>query len=155
MKKIASFCVNHLELKPGIYVSRRDNKEGVVITTFDLRFTHPNLEPVLDTGAIHTLEHIGATYLRNSVHSSDVIYFGPMGCKTGFYLIMFGELEPEDIVELVKETFSFAATFQGEIPGATPRDCGNYSLQNLDMANYYAKNYVEVLEKAPSFVYPE
>lgn len=153
MEKIASFCVNHLKLVPGIYVSRRDEREGVVVTTLDLRVTTPNLEPVLDTGAIHTIEHIVATYLRNSEQKEDVIYFGPMGCKTGFYLVMFGLLEPTDVVNLVKAAFAFVANFEGEIPGATPRDCGNYSLQNMEMARYYAKKYVQDLEERPSFAY--
>lgn len=155
MEKIASFCVNHLTLVPGIYVSRRDKKDGMVITTFDLRVTTPNLEPVLDSGAIHTMEHIMATYLRNSEQKDEVIYFGPMGCKTGFYLVMFGELEPEDILELVKDSFSFMSEFEGEIPGATPRDCGNYTLQNLDMAKYYSKKYKKALEEKPCFIYAD
>ncbi len=155
MKKIDSFCVNHLVLTPGLYVSRRDEKNGTVITTFDLRVTQPNLEPAMDTAAIHTMEHIGATYLRNSSASSEVIYFGPMGCKTGFYLVMFGALEPQDVLALVQDTFGFIASFSGEIPGATPRDCGNYSLQNLDMAHYYAKKYTAALQSATSFVYSE
>ncbi len=155
MEKIASFCVNHHNLVPGVYVSRRDYKENIVVTTFDLRVTKPNLEPAMDTAAIHTVEHLVATYLRNSEQKNDVIYFGPMGCKTGFYLVMFGELEPESILELVKEAFRFVAQFKGEIPGATPRDCGNYSLQNLDMAHYYAEKYLQDLEVNPSFVYKE
>lgn len=153
MEKIASFCVNHLNLKPGIYVSRRDQRGDVVVTTFDLRLTTPNLEPVLDTAAIHTMEHLGATYLRNSQRSDEVIYFGPMGCKTGFYLVMFGELQPEDVLALVQETFAFVGDFQGDIPGATPRDCGNYSLQNPDMARYYGKKYAQLLGENPGLVY--
>ncbi len=155
MEKIASFCVNHLTLTPGIYVSRRDYKKDVVVTTFDLRVTRPNLEPVMDTAAIHTIEHIVATYLRNSEEKDDVIYFGPMGCKTGFYLVMFGELESEDVLSLVKKAFEFTAKFEGEIPGATPRDCGNYSLQNMDMAHYYAEKYLKHLEENPSFIYQD
>ncbi len=153
MEKIASFCVDHLTLTPGIYVSRRDARGDTVVTTFDLRLTAPNVEPVLDTAAIHTMEHIGATYLRNSPQKDDVIYVGPMGCKTGFYLVMFGELNSEDVLELVKDTFQFIGDFQGEIPGATPRDCGNYSLQNLDMANYYGKKYAYVLATTPGLTY--
>lgn len=153
MEKIASFCVNHLTLTPGVYVSRRDCSGDAVVTTFDLRLTTPNLEPSLDTAAIHTMEHLGATFLRNSARKEEVIYFGPMGCKTGFYLVMFGALEPEDILPLVKDTFAFVASYEGEIPGATPRDCGNYSLQNLDMAHYYGKNYVQILEENPPMVY--
>lgn len=155
MEKIASFCVNHLNLVPGIYVSRRDYKENVVVTTFDLRITCPNLEPVMDTAAIHTMEHLVATYLRNSKEKEDVIYFGPMGCKTGFYLVMFGEIESIDILQLVKNAFSFVTQFEGEIPGATPRDCGNYSLQNMDMARYYAEKYLRNLEENPSFIYQD
>lgn len=155
MDKIASFCVNHLVLVPGIYVSRRDYKENVVVTTFDLRVTRPNLEPVMDTAAIHTIEHIVATYLRNSDQKDDVIYFGPMGCKTGFYLVMFGELESLEILELIKSAFAFVSEFKGEIPGATPRDCGNYSLQNMDMARYYAEKYLQDLNTNPSFNYAE
>ncbi len=155
MEKIASFCVNHLTLKPGVYVSRRDARDGVDVTTFDLRLTTPNLEPALDTAAIHTIEHIGATYLRNSKDKDEVIYFGPMGCKTGFYLVMFGELNPQDILELIIDAFQFVSEFQGEIPGATSRDCGNYSLQNLDMAHYYAKYYLKSLQEKPSFEYAE
>ncbi len=153
MEKIASFCVNHLTLKPGVYVSRKDKKDGMTVTTFDLRLTQPNLEPVLDAGAIHTIEHIGATYLRNSSQKNNVIYFGPMGCKTGFYLVMFGDLESKDILELVKGTFAFIASYEGEIPGVSPRDCGNYTLQNKEMAQYYAKKYVEKLENNPSLIY--
>lgn len=155
MEKIASFCVNHHKLVPGIYVSRRDYKAEVVVTTFDLRVTRPNLEPAMDTAAIHTVEHLVATYLRNSSQKEEVIYFGPMGCKTGFYLVMFGELEPRDILELIEDAFAFVAQYQGEIPGATPRDCGNYSLQNLDMAHYYAKKYLQDLENHFSFEYEE
>ncbi len=153
MKKIDSFCVNHLVLVPGLYVSRRDHRDNLTITTFDLRVTQPNEEPCLDTAAIHTMEHLGATYLRNSSRSDDIVYFGPMGCKTGFYLVMFGDLQPQDVLPLVKETFAFMAEYEGEIPGATPRDCGNYSLQNPDMARFYAKKYLVELETRQSFVY--
>ncbi len=153
MEKIASFCVDHLNLKPGVYVSRKDKKEGMTVTTFDLRLTHPNLEPVLDAGAIHTIEHIGATFMRNSTQKDDVIYFGPMGCKTGFYLVMFGDLESKDVLELAKGTFEFIANYEDEIPGVSPRDCGNYTLQNKEMAKYYAKKYVEVLLDNPPLVY--
>ncbi len=153
MKKIDSFCVNHLVLVPGLYVSRKDHRDGIAVTTFDLRVTQPNLEPSMDTAAMHSMEHLGATYLRNSSHSDDIVYFGPMGCKTGFYLVMFGDLTPQDVLDLVKETFQFMAEFDGEIPGATPRDCGNYSLQNPDMARFYAKKYLTELETRQSFVY--
>lgn len=153
MEKIASFCVNHLNLLPGVYVSRRDCRNDTVITTFDLRMTPPNLAPPLDTAAIHTMEHLGATFLRNSPQKNDIICFGPMGCKTGFYLVMFGALDPADILSLLQETFSFIANFEGDIPGATPRDCGNYSLQNLDMAHYYGAHYLHVLQNHPPMEY--
>lgn len=155
MKKIESFCVNHLVLKKGLYVSRVDSKDGVFVTTFDIRMSAPNIEPCLDSGAMHTIEHIGATFLRNSSVSSEIVYFGPMGCKTGFYLVMFGKLAPFDVADLVKDMLSFVASFDGEIPGATPRDCGNYSLQNLDMAKFYAKAYIKELEEFARFEYQD
>ncbi len=155
MKKIESFCVNHLLLSSGIYVSRKDKRDDVTVTTFDLRITKPNEEPPLDTAAMHTMEHLGATFLRNSNNKQDVVYFGPMGCKTGFYLLMFGDLTSTDILSLVKETFEFISTYEGEIPGATPRDCGNYSLQNLDAARFYAKKYLDALTNNPSFEYKD
>ncbi len=153
MEKIPSFCVNHLNLNEGIYLSRKDEKNGVTVTTFDLRMTKPNREPVMDSGAIHSIEHICATFMRNSEQKNDVIYFGPMGCKTGFYLVMFGDLKPIDVLDLVKNSFSFVASFEGEIPGANPKDCGNYSLQNIEMAKYYAKKYLNALENEPNFEY--
>ncbi len=153
MKKIESFCVNHISLFPGIYVSRKDKRDNVCVTTFDLRITKPNDEPALDTAAMHTMEHLGATFLRNSEKKEDVVYFGPMGCKTGFYLLMFGDLSSAEILDIVKETFEFISTFEGEIPGATPRDCGNYSLQNIDMAKYYAKKYLTTLNNNPPLEY--
>ncbi len=153
MERIASFCVDHLKLNPGLYVSRRDEKNGVVVTTFDIRVTKPNCEPAIDTGALHTMEHIGATYLRNSAKTGDIVYFGPMGCKTGFYLVMFGDLQPEDILDLILDTFKHIAQFKGDIPGASAVECGNYSLQNPDMANFYAKKYVKALTQTPCFIY--
>ncbi len=153
MKQIESFTVNHLKLLPGLYVSRRDERDGVCVTTFDLRITQPNVEPVMDTAAIHTMEHIGATFLRNSPHSDDIVYFGPMGCKTGFYLIVFGRQQPADVLSMVKDTFRFISTFEGDIPGASPVECGNYSLQNIDMARYYAAKYLRELDSHQSFVY--
>ena len=155
MEKIESFKVNHINLYPGIYVSRRDYHDSVCVTTFDLRFTSPNREPVIDTPAIHTIEHLGATYLRNCEYKSDVVYFGPMGCRTGFYLLMFNELESEDIYELVNSMCKYILKFEGEIPGARKEECGNYSEQNLDMAKYYVKKYLDELNEYKRFVYPE
>lgn len=144
MEKIASFTVNHLTLLPGIYVSRKDTVGKEMITTFDLRMTRPNFEPVLNTAEVHTLEHLGATFLRNHKdYMNKVIYFGPMGCRTGFYLVLAGDYESEDIVDLVKEMFVFMKDFEGEVPGACARDCGNYLDMNLNMAKYVAKKYYE------------
>lgn len=144
MEKIASFTVNHLDLYPGIYVSRKDNVNGNVITTFDLRMTKPNDEPVMNTAEIHTIEHIGATFLRNhKEYASKTIYFGPMGCRTGFYLILAGDYESKDIVALITEMYKFIRDFEGDIPGASPRDCGNYLDLNLGMAKYLAKRYLD------------
>ena len=154
MKRIESFCVNHLKLEPGLYVSRRDGKDGVDVTTFDIRVTTPNVEPVMDMPSVHTIEHLGATYLRNSARKDDVIYFGPMGCRTGFYLVMFGGLCSEDVVELVRSLFEFIVDYEGDIPGATPIECGNYSEQNLTIAKYYARKYLRELEEK-RFVYAE
>lgn len=155
MKKIESFTVNHLNLYAGLYVSRKDECNGVVVTTFDLRFVAPNRQPVLDNPALHTIEHLGATFLRNSKQSRQVVYFGPMGCRTGFYLVMFGDLNSADVFGLVQEMCSFILTFEGDIPGATPRECGNYSEQNLAMAKYYTQNYLAELTHHKRFVYPE
>lgn len=144
MKKIASFTVNHLDLLPGIYVSRKDAIGSETLTTFDLRMTAPNKEPVMNTAEIHTIEHLAATYLRNDEEWKDrVIYFGPMGCRTGFYLILAGDLESKDIVSFVTSTFEFIRDFHDEVPGASPRDCGNYLDMNLPMANYIANRYLE------------
>ena len=155
MNKIESFQVDHRNLLPGLYVSRKDTKDGLTITTFDLRFTHPNREPALDGGAMHTIEHLCATYLRNSDRKEDIVYFGPMGCRTGFYLVMFGKLTSEDVYPLVMEMLDFIIGFEGEIPGAKPEECGNYSEQNLNMAKFYAKKYKDALEKDKSLVYPD
>ena len=155
MDKIASFPVNHLDLLPGLYVSRRDERDHVAVTTFDLRLTAPNREPVMDTPAIHTIEHLGATYLRNSARKDDIVYFGPMGCRTGFYLLMFGILESADVLPLVRDMCQFILDFEGEIPGAKPEECGNYSEQNLNMAKYYVRRYLSELTSAPRTVYPE
>lgn len=155
MKQIESFQVNHINLKPGLYLSRKDWKNGQAVTTFDLRFTAPNVEPVMDTPAIHTLEHLGATWLRDTDQDGDVVYFGPMGCRTGFYLVLFGDLKPEDVLEKVKAMCQFILNFEGEIPGASPEQCGNWSEQNLNMAKYYAGRYLNELETAGRTVYPQ
>lgn len=159
MDKIASFTVNHLTLQPGIYVSRKDHIGSETITTFDLRMTSPNEEPVMNTAEVHTIEHLGATFLRNhEKYKEDVIYFGPMGCRTGFYLLLSGDLSSKDIVPLITEMFRFIAQFEGEVPGACARDCGNYLDMNLDMANYLAEKYLrEVLTDIQNdrLVYPE
>ncbi len=155
MEKIESFKINHTNLNPGIYVSRKDECDGVVATTFDLRFTRPNREPVMDVPAIHTIEHLGATYLRNSKIKEKVIYFGPMGCRTGFYLVLFGNHSSADIFETVLSLCEFTENFEGDIPGATPEECGNWSEQNLAMAKFYIKRYKETLIRDKNFVYPE
>ncbi|MDR1017571.1 MAG: S-ribosylhomocysteine lyase [Lachnospiraceae bacterium] len=145
MDKIASFTIDHLNLFPGVYVSRKDERNGVVITTFDLRITAPNREPVVDVPALHTIEHLGATYLRNSKIKDDLVYFGPMGCRTGCYMVMFGDLSSEDIFANVIDLADFIINFEGEIPGAKPEECGNYSEQNLNMAKYYMRKYKDEL----------
>ncbi|MBQ8293369.1 MAG: S-ribosylhomocysteine lyase [Bacilli bacterium] len=155
MEKITSFTINHLRLLPGLYVSRKDAKEGCFVTTFDMRITAPNIEPVIDTPALHTIEHLAATFLRNSKQKEDVVYFGPMGCRTGCYIVMFGDKNPADIFDLVIEMCDFIINFVGSIPGATPIECGNYSEQNLDMAKYYIKKYKQDLKENKRFVYPE
>ena len=159
MEKIASFTVNHLLLQPGIYVSRKDKVGAETITTFDLRMTSPNEEPVMNTAEMHTIEHLGATFLRNHpVYKDKIIYFGPMGCRTGFYLLMAGDLDSKDVVPLITEMYEFIRDFSGEIPGAAAKDCGNYLDQNLGMANYLAKRYLDnVLYgiKEDRLVYPE
>ena len=144
MERIASFGVNHEKMSRGIFVSRIDTFGDNYITTFDIRIKLPNREPVLNISEMHTMEHLGATYLRNhKVWSDDVIYWGPMGCRTGFYIILKGKLESNDIVDLMKETFKFMSEYSGEIPGATAIECGNYLDQNLPMANYESKKYFE------------
>lgn len=153
MQRIESFQVNHLVLEPGMYVSRRDQKGETVVTTFDLRITAPNKEPVVDMPALHTIEHLGATFLRNSSRKEDVVYFGPMGCRTGCYLVMFGDLNSEDVYPLVMEMCNFILGFEGEIPGARPEQCGNYQEQNLDMAKYYIAKYKNALETHKRFIY--
>lgn len=151
MEKIASFTVNHLELLTGIYVSRKDRMGDVTLTTFDLRFTRPNLEPVMDTAGIHSIEHLGATFLRNCPNWKErVVYFGPMGCRTGFYLILAGDLEPEDILGLLRDMADYILQYEGEIPGYSPRDCGNYLDNNLAMAKYYVRKYRTEALDAPT-----
>ncbi|MBQ0146564.1 MAG: S-ribosylhomocysteine lyase [Lachnospiraceae bacterium] len=153
MELIDSFQVNHLILEPGLYVSRKDRKKDVVVTTFDLRITAPNKEPVIDSPALHTIEHLGATYLRNSKDKGDVVYFGPMGCRTGCYLVMFGDLDSEDVLNIVLDMCDFIIGFEGEIPGAKPEECGNYSEQNLNMAKYYISRYKKDLTEKRNLKY--
>lgn len=143
MEKIASFTVNHLKLEKGIYVSRIDKVGKEDITTFDIRMTKPNFEPVMNTAEIHTLEHLGATFLRNHpIFKDKIIYFGPMGCRTGFYLLLVGKYSSEAVLPLIIELFEFIANFEGVVPGACAKDCGNYLDMNLNMAKYIAKNYL-------------
>ncbi len=158
-KKIASFTINHLKLLPGVYVSRKDMAGEAVITTFDIRMTKPNCEPVMNTAEVHAIEHLGATFLRNHPSfGSKVIYFGPMGCRTGFYLLLNGDYESRDIIPLLISLFSFIRDFEGDIPGASARDCGNYLDMNLPMARYLADRFLrEVLEQINDsrLYYPE
>lgn len=148
MKTITSFTVDHLKLLPGVYVSRKDCTGTDIVTTFDLRMTRPNFEPVMNTAEIHAIEHLGATFLRNHPQMGEkVVYFGPMGCRTGFYLILAGDYESSDILTLLKEMFAFIRDFEGDIPGASPEECGNYLDLNLPMAKYVAERYLSgVLE---------
>ncbi len=147
MKKIASFTIDHIKLIPGVYVSRKDHIGAETITTFDLRMTSPNDEPVMNTAEMHAIEHLAATFLRNHAeYGEKIIYFGPMGCRTGFYLLLAGDYESKDIIPLMVDLFTFIADFEDEIPGASAKDCGNYLDMNLPMANYLAKKYLsEVL----------
>lgn len=155
MERIESFQINHLTLMQGLYVSRRDTKGDCTVTTFDLRITAPNREPVIDMPALHTIEHMAATYLRNSGRKEEIVYFGPMGCRTGCYLIMFGELTCKDVYPLVMDMCEFIIGYEGEIPGAKPEECGNYSEQNLNIAKYYIRKYRDCLIKKPCFEYPK
>lgn len=159
MKKIPSFTIDHNRLLRGIYVSRKDSVGGETVTTFDIRMKEPNREPVVHAGALHTIEHLAATYLRNDPEWKDrIIYWGPMGCLTGNYLLMRGDLEPKDIVGLIQKTFKFVADFEGEIPGAAPKDCGNWLLHDLPMARWEARKFLtEVLEviKDENMNYPD
>lgn len=144
MEKITSFTIDHLRLVPGLYVSRIDQVEGHPITTFDIRMTSPNDEPVMNTAEMHTIEHLAATFLRNhEAYGNKVIYFGPMGCRTGFYLLLAGEYSSKDIVPLMVEMFRFIADFEGDVPGACAKDCGNYLDMNLPMARYLARKYLK------------
>jgi len=158
MEKITSFTIDHIKLQPGLYVSRKDKVGAETVTTFDLRLTKPNDEPVLNTAEVHTIEHLAATYLRNDKQWKDkVIYFGPMGCRTGFYLLLAGDYESRDVVELVLNCFRFVRDFRGEVPGASAKDCGNYLDMNLPMANYWGARYASLLESIDEsrLVYPE
>lgn len=158
METIASFTINHLLLEPGIYVSRKDKIGEEVVTTFDLRLTTPNKEPVMSTAEVHTIEHLGATFLRNHRIKDKVIYFGPMGCRTGFYMILHGDYESKDVVDLVQEMCEWIISFEGDIPGASSIECGNYSDQNLNMAKYWMKRYlINTIEKIDDahLVYPK
>ena len=153
MERIESFKIDHLNLDAGLYVSRKDRRNDVTVTTFDMRFTSPNKEPVVDMPALHTIEHLGATYLRNSKSKNDIVYFGPMGCRTGCYLLMFGDLKSEDVYNLIIDMCDFILSFEGEIPGAKAEQCGNYSEQNLNMAKYYIARYKKDLSENKNFYY--
>ncbi len=159
MEKIASFTIDHIKLQPGVYVSRKDHIGAEVITTFDLRMTSPNEEPVMNTAEVHTMEHLGATFLRNDpVWKDRVVYFGPMGCRTGFYMLLAGDLESGDVADLVTHMYEFMRDFEGEVPGASPKDCGNYLDMNLGMAKFLAAKYLDnVLYgiKEDRMVYPK
>ena len=158
MEKITSFTIDHIKLQPGLYVSRKDKVGAETVTTFDLRFTSPNEEPVMNTAEMHTMEHLAATYLRNDPQWKDrVLYFGPMGCRTGFYLLLAGDYTSADVVELAKGCFTFVRDFRGDVPGASAKDCGNYLDMNLPMANYWGGKYTALLENITPdrLVYPE
>ena len=146
MKKIESFKIDHLNLFPGLYVSRTDKYDSAIITTFDMRFTAPNRETPLEVPVMHTLEHLGATFFRNSEIKDKVVYFGPMGCRTGFYLVLFGEWSSAQILPYVLDFCKFTEQFSGDIPGASPVECGNYSEQDLPTAKIYAHNYLDQLQ---------
>lgn len=159
MEKIASFTIDHLKLLPGVYVSRKDHIGTETVTTFDIRMTRPNFEPVMNTAEVHTIEHLAATFLRNDAEFGDrIVYFGPMGCRTGFYLLLAGDLDSMDIIPLLTRLYEFMADFRGEVPGAAAKDCGNYLDMNLPMAKYLSKKFLdEVLYciSAERLVYPE
>ena len=158
MEKITSFTIDHIKLQPGLYVSRKDAVGNETVTTFDLRLTSPNEEPVMNTAEMHTIEHLAATYLRNEPNwKENVLYFGPMGCRTGFYLLLKGDLTSRQALPLVLDCFRFIGTFAGEVPGASAKDCGNYLDMNLPMANYWRRKYAALLENITQdrLVYPE
>ena len=158
MEKITSFTIDHIKLQPGLYVSRKDHIGAEIITTFDLRVTSPNEEPVMNTAEMHTIEHLAATYLRNEPDWKErVIYFGPMGCRTGFYLLLAGDHSSRDVLPLVTDCFRFIRDFTGEVPGASAKDCGNYLDMNLPMAKYWGARYTALLEDLDEtrLVYPE
>ena len=158
MEKITSFTIDHIRLQPGLYVSRKDAVGSETVTTFDLRLTSPNEEPVMNTAEVHTIEHLAATFLRNDPTWKDrVLYFGPMGCRTGFYLLLSGDLSSRDVLPLVTECFRFIRDYRGEVPGASPKDCGNYLDMNLSMANYWGRRYTALLENITPdrLTYPE
>ncbi len=158
MEKIQSFTIDHIRLQPGVYVSRKDKVGLETVTTFDLRLTSPNEEPVMNTAEVHAMEHLGATYLRNAPQWKDkVLYFGPMGCRTGFYLLMAGDYTSKDVLPLVTDCFRYIRDFRGEIPGASAMDCGNYLDMNLPMANYWGARYTSLLETidASRLEYPQ
>lgn len=158
MEKITSFTIDHIRLQPGLYVSRKDAVGSEAVTTFDLRLTSPNEEPVMNTAEVHTIEHLAATFLRNGPAWKDrVLYFGPMGCRTGFYLLLSGDLSSQDVLPLVTDCFRFIRDYRGEVPGASPKDCGNYLDMNLSMANYWGRRYTALLENITPdrLTYPE
>lgn len=158
MEKIKSFTIDHIRLEPGLYVSRKDKVGAETVTTFDLRLTNPNEEPVMNTGEIHTMEHLAATYLRNEPDWKEkVLYFGPMGCRTGFYLLLAGDYTSEEVLPLVRNCFAFIRDFRGQVPGSSAKDCGNYLDMNLPMANYWGKRYSALLKNIDRahLVYPE
>jgi len=158
MEKIQSFTIDHIKLQPGLYVSRKDRVGEETVTTFDLRLVSPNEEPVMNTAEIHTMEHLAATYLRNEPNWKEkVLYFGPMGCRTGFYLLLAGDLNSRDVLSLVTDCFRFIRDYTGDVPGASAKDCGNYLDMNLPMANYWGRKYADLLENVDEtrLVYPE
>ena len=158
MEKITSFTIDHLKLQPGLYVSRKDAVGSETVTTFDLRLTSPNEEPVMNTAEMHTIEHLAATYLRNdSVWKEKVLYFGPMGCRTGFYLLLAGDYSSRDALELVQSCFAFIRGFTGDVPGASAKDCGNYLDMNLPMAKHWGRRYYDLLKNIDDsrLTYPE
>ena len=158
MEKITSFTIDHIKLQPGLYVSRKDAVGSEIVSTFDLRLTSPNEEPMMNTAEMHTMEHLAATYLRNEpVWKEQVLYFGPMGCRTGFYLLLKGDLTSRQALPLVLDCFRFIRDYEGKVPGASAKDCGNYLDMNLPMANYWGAKYAALLENITPdrLVYPE